>query len=133
MKQAIIFLVFAATSVVLKAGDQSKCFSIEQGELLARTAAEPSGVTKLGGFSLERETMKQFPDFYFYDALVSEPGAEGFSGHYAVNKFTGEVWDPQRCSRFSDPDLSKLQRNMRKELGLSAKAYRQHRKSDPCL
>ena len=133
MKQKMVFLLLLTVPVVLIAGEPSKRLSVEQAELLARTAAESSGVTRLKGFSLEKASLKQFPDFYFFDAIVAEAGAEGFSGHYAVNKITGEVWDPYKCARFSDPHLSKLQNKMRKELGLSGEDYRQHRNDNPCL
>ena len=134
MKHTIILFVMAAISATLWANEVPKQFSVEQAELLARTAAQGVGTTKLKGFSLERAQLDQFPEFYFFDALVSEPGAEGFSGHYAVNKFTGEVWDPYRCLRFSDAHLLKVQRQMRKEIGLSAQGLRQRRKDEPpCL
>jgi hypothetical protein len=133
MKSSLIVLLLVTFSLAINALDTPRQFSLEQAELLARTAAEATGVTKLKGFSLERAQMVQFPDFFFFDALVSEPGAEGFSGHYAVHKITGEVWDPYACSRLSNPRLSELQRRLRKEIGLSAKLYKQHRKDNPCL
>jgi len=128
---AAVLLVTLAPGMI--AADAPRELSPEEVELLARTAAEATGVAKLKGFSLARAQMYQFPHFYFFDALVSEPEAQGFSGHYAVNKITAEVWDPYGCSRLSHPSLSELQQKLRTEIGVSAKKYRQFSKEDPCL
>ena len=133
LKFILATVLLAVLSPAVIFGGASKQFTPEQAELLARAAAEAKGVTKLSGFSLERARMEQFPNFYFFDALVSERGAEGFSGHYAVHKLTGDVWDPYACSRLSSPRLLALQRKLRKEMGLTTKEYELHQKDDPCL
>ncbi len=133
MKCLLAFVLIAVSAFALQTAQQAKRLSREQAELLARTAADAQGLTKLRGFALEPAQMKEFPDFYFFDALVAEPGAQGFSGHYAVSKLTGDVWDPFKCGRISSGALSELQRKIRSDLGLTAAEYRRHARNKPCL
>ncbi len=133
MKLAIIILL--ASAVSLAAWDSApKQLTPEQAELLARTAAESIGLTKLKGFSLDMSQIKEFPDYYFFEVLINQPGAQGISERYAVNKLTGDVWATFGCSRVSSRHLASLQRKMRSELGLGEKEYSRHRKdASPCL
>jgi hypothetical protein len=113
---------------------REKILTRNQAEFLAQVAAEPTGITKLEGFTLDPDhDMKQFPEFYFFSAYVSVPGAQGTYGHYAVNKFTGDVWDPFGCYRLTNPKLETLEKNLRKKLGLNLEEYLKHQKTDPCL
>lgn len=134
MNRKIISSLLICIVVTGIASAGSNLLTLAEAELLARAAAEPSGVTKLYGFSLEPVgEMEGFPNFLFFDAYVATPGAQGTSGHYAVNKFTGDVWNPFGCSRFSNPQLLKLQRELRRKLGLTPEEYEHHEKDDPCL
>jgi hypothetical protein len=111
-----------------------KTITLQQAESLAEAAAEPTGVTKLQGFALELDSgLIGFPDFYFFSAYVAVPGAQGTSGHFAVNKFTGDVWDPFGCYPLSNPKLMELQKELRKDLGVTLGEYRKLQKKDPCL
>jgi hypothetical protein len=86
------------------------------------------------GFGFEQENpLSGFPNFYFFTAYVSTPGAQGNSGQFAVNKFTGEVWDPFGCWRLSNPKLLKLQGELRIKLGLTPPEYKRRAKENPCL
>lgn len=127
---AALLLLFGLS---LKTIAEPRRISVEHAKLLARAAAESEGLTRLKGFALEEARLEQFPDFYFFDALVSEPATEGFSGHYAVDKLTGDVWDPYKCTRFSGPHLLKLQRQFKQQLGSNAREDRQLAKDKPCL
>lgn len=131
MIHEMTLLLLLATPV--PATTAQKPLSLEQAQSLARAAAEEEGLTRMRGFALENGRMEEFPAFYFFDAIVAAPGAEGFSGHYAVDKFTCEVWDPYKCSRLTGPNLSQLQRKLRAELGITNKRSRQHRRDSPCL
>jgi hypothetical protein len=129
-----VFICLITIPEALFAHETVKYLSVEQAEFLARTAANETGIAKLKGFSLERAQLDEFPDFYFFDALVSEPGAEGFSGHYAVNKYNGDVWNPYRCSRFSGKNLIKIQKKIKKEIGLKTEKQSPNFKDNPpCL
>jgi hypothetical protein len=134
MKAALIILLVSSIPSTLWADNTPKQLTLEQAELLARTAADSIGLTRLKGFSLDMNQIKEFPDYYFFDVLSNQPGAQGVSEHYAVNKITGDVWTSFGCSRVSSRHLAQLQHKMRIELGLSDKDYRWHRKdSRPCL
>jgi hypothetical protein len=133
MKYTIVFFFMTTIHVALWAGETPKYLSVEQAKSLARAAAQETGIAKLKGFSLEEAHLDHFPDFYFFDALVSEPGAEGFAGHYAVNKFTGEVWNPIRCLRFSGKGVRKIQEKLKKEIGLGTQGLQPLDDNTPCL
>ena len=117
--------------LLLRPRGKAKGLSLEQARLLARTAAGLEGLTKYKDFYLEGVPMYKYPDFYFFYGYI--PGTQGSNGHYAVNKFTAEVWDPYSCFRYGASALSKLQKKLRRELGLTEKDYRKHQDDDPCL
>jgi hypothetical protein len=133
MKRILIsvFLICIGSAEIVHAG--SNLLTLTEAESLARSAAAPTGVTKLEGFTLEPGNVNGFPNFYFFTAYVAVRGAQGSSGNYAVDKFTGEVWNPYGCSRFSNPRLVELQRELRKKVGLTPQKYQQHKRDNPCL
>ena len=52
------------------------------------------------------------PPFIVFDGL-SKPPAEGFFGVFAVNPWTGDVWNLWGCHRLSTPALRKSQAAIR--------------------
>jgi len=52
-------------------------------------------------------------DFFVFDGL-SKPPAEGSFGFFAVNQWTGDVWNLWGCHRLSTPALRKSQAAIRR-------------------
>jgi hypothetical protein len=78
MKAALIILLVSSIPSTLWADNTPKQLTLEQAELLARTAADSIGLTRLKGFSLDMNQIKEFPDYYFFDVLSNQPGAGRF-------------------------------------------------------
>ncbi len=73
------------------------------------------------------------PGFYWFEATAAVPdNASPVLGHFAVNQTTGDVWDSVSCERLTSPDLTKLQRRMRKRIHLSDRDLSRLSKLAPC-
>jgi hypothetical protein len=42
-------------------------------------------------------------DFYYFEVIVSNPVASPVIGHYAVNPWTADVWNPASCELGAAP------------------------------
>lgn len=72
------------------------------------------------------------PDFYFFAASWANPVGSPIIGYFAVNPWTGDVWD-SGCRRLKSPSLRKLQESIRKPLRLNKKMYKElHAKMPIC-
>ena len=71
------------------------------------------------------------PDFYYFAATWPNPTGSPVAGHYAVNPWTGDVWDADGCKRLESPSLSKLQDAVRKKSGLGRSVYSKLRAKRP--
>jgi hypothetical protein len=69
--------------------------------------------------------------FFVYQGL-SPPPAEGSFGFFAVNPWTGDVWDLWGCRRLSTPALRKSQAEIRKRFtSTELKQYSKLRRLEP--
>jgi hypothetical protein len=59
------------------------------------------------------EGMSTSPPFFTFTG-ISPPPAEGSFGFYAVNPWTGDVWELRDCRRLSTPALRRSQAEIRK-------------------
>jgi hypothetical protein len=70
--------------------------------------------TGLGFFDYDSGVSRNFtPPFMVFDGL-SKPPAEGSFGVFAVNPWTGDVWNLWGCHRLSTPALRKSQAAIRR-------------------
>jgi hypothetical protein len=44
-------------------------------------------------------------DFYYFEVIVSNPVASPVIGHYAVNPWTADVWNPASCELVTLPSI----------------------------
>jgi hypothetical protein len=71
------------------------------------------------------------PDFYYFAATWPNPTGSPVAGHYAVNPWTGDVWDADGCKRLESPSLKKLQDVVRRKSGLGRSVYSKLRAKRP--
>jgi len=94
-------------------------------------ALQTKGYTKLPGFGLESYPSAHAPEFYFFQAVRYNPGGSASLGHYAVNQWTGDVWDAMGCKRLTSPSVRRFQNAIRKRSGLPAEEYKRLRGKTP--
>lgn len=64
------------------------------------------------------------PRFYIFEAITSNPDVAAVVGHFAVNIYTGDVWDlAGHCTHISSNTLNMHLANIRHESRVSDKAY----------
>jgi len=59
------------------------------------------------------------PAFYFFQATWPNPKGSPVIGYFAVNPWTGDVWDFGACRRLDSRSLRKLQEEARKLAGIT--------------
>ena len=87
--------------------------------------------TKLSNFSLEHHAFPYAPEFYFFDGVWDNPHGSVIQGHYAVNPWTGDIWDPIACTHVTSPAAKRLQESIRKRFRLGKDEYLKLRAEKP--
>lgn len=75
-----------------------------------------------------------YRDFYDFMAILGASGGEvGVLQvrYYAVDRQTADVWSSVVCQRITSPSLRKLQRALRKRVGLTDMEYRKIQRQGP--
>jgi len=131
-RQFLAFNLALFLSVSTTAGsDRTRKLSEDEARELAIMALTPDA-RKLPDLSLAIEKGFGAPGFYWFEATAATPNASPVLGHFAVNQSTGDVWDPVWCKKLTSPDLTDLQRQMRKRIHLSDRDLRRLSKEAPC-
>jgi len=65
----------------------------------------------------------QDPDFLHFEATWPNPGGSAHLGNYAVNPWTGAVYDADTCELLGSPSATKLRGAIQKRLRLSKQEY----------
>lgn len=71
---------------------------------------------------IERNRYDYAPEFYVFMAWWPNPHGSPVLGYYAVNPWTGDVWDVMGCKRISSPAIQAEQRSILKRSNLSPEA-----------
>lgn len=61
--------------------------------------------------------------FMYFQAIWPNPVGSPVIGNFAVNPFTGDVWNTGGCERVSSPSLRKDQQGIRKRFRLAGRQY----------
>lgn len=105
----------------------------QEAERLAYEVFDSWGSTKLPKFGLEISPKSIYSGFYTVEATWENPNpGSGIIGHVVVDQRTGDVWDPFSCKFYDSSSLQRLQRQIRKKIGLSEKEYSKLKKAPPC-
>jgi hypothetical protein len=70
-------------------------------------------------------------EFYYFEVIVPNAVASPVVGHFAVNPWTGDVWNPALCERVTLPALKRLQERIRRESGLTRNDYLKAERKKP--
>ena len=74
---------------------------------------------------------REFIYFYVYGAKPKDPGASPHLGNYAVNPWTGEVYDSDNCTVLRSSWLTKHREQIRKRFGFTTSEYEELRRKRP--
>ena len=69
--------------------------------------------------------------FYYFAATWPNPTGSPMAGYYAVNPWTGDVWDVSGCKRLDSETLRKRRDAIRRESGVSKAAFARLRDKRP--
>jgi hypothetical protein len=70
-------------------------------------------------------------DFYYFAATWRNPTGSPMTGYYAVNPWTGDVWDVGGCKRLDSAIPRKRREGIRHESGVSKSLYSRLRERRP--
>ncbi len=114
--------------------DDTHKISSEEAVALVYKALEGKPSRRLPGFGLEDASMPDFPHFYFFEGIWSNPGpGSGGSGFWAVDARTGDVWEPFSCKLVRSPALKSELARMRRQKHIPSSVVRRARVDKPCL
>lgn len=105
----------------------SRKLTVDEARELASQALEPRQA-RLPGLTFQPYDDKNYPDFLSFEVLWDNPVPDGsiVVVDLSVDPQTGDVFKRGGCSATS-PALTKLQKTMRKRIGLSEQEYQKIR------
>ena len=138
MRTRVCISVVLATSLMLllsawaESATKPRKLSMNEARQLARMALTEQA-RKLPGLDLEGHGSPNFPNFYFFIVTWGPPRSDqgGTVEQLAVDATTGDVWSGVVCREGRSPRLIKLQKSVRKRIGLSERSYRRLRRKGP--
>jgi hypothetical protein len=71
------------------------------------------------------------PDFFFFAATWANSSGSPIIGYFAVNPWTGDVWNSAGCEHLSSKRLERLQQDIRKRFHFSSEDYAKLRAKKP--
>lgn len=96
----------------------------------ARTLANQV-VNAHGTVTLTDSSRPLDPEFYYFSATWPNPKGSPMIGYFAVNPWTGDVWDVNGCKRLESRSLSKLKENIRKKSGIRKNVFSELQNKQP--
>jgi hypothetical protein len=127
----IVFIAMVPLGIAQPVHENSQAVVSQQEARELIYKALPSSTVHLPGFGLDNMNAPNFPDFYFFEGLWDNPDGSAVSGHYAVDKKTGDVWNGVVCRQFVSRSLRKAQHALRKSIGLSEQEYQRIKRPGP--
>jgi hypothetical protein len=71
------------------------------------------------------------PDFYFFTATWPNPTGSPIIGYFAVNPWTGDVWNAAGCEHPTSKSIEKLQQEIRRRSHFKREEYERLRARKP--
>jgi len=129
---AIAMLVLATLPCRADSVRDSRTVTKDEAEALVR-AALPAKLKRLPKFGMEISQDGGHPRFYFaYVYWTGEPQGSMTVGSFDVDTETGDVWDAvTSCDEMHTQAIRKLQKTIRKEIGLSESEYKRVKSKGP--
>jgi hypothetical protein len=120
----IILGLGLATTTGLSVGLNQQKISVKQAEeLVFESLSVFAPGIDLKTVVLMKLTDRYDPDFLYFDASAKNPIGSPHVGYFAVNPWTGDVWNAAGCTRLTSSEIKRIQREIRKQLGVNDKEY----------
>lgn len=129
----VLLLVMFATLAFDAVADTG--LSQDQARKIVLMYLESQGYrTTAPNFDLENDPSDpELPDYYMFHAYYNEPSHLASIDSYAVNRRTAELWERLECKCLRSKGLEALQKDLRKQQGLSGPANRDQPGNKPCF
>ncbi len=105
-------------------------------EDLAHTLARSTltvSARRLPGMRFDREKASHPDGFYWFEVTANVPDeASPLLGYFAVNKATGDVWNPVQCRKLTSVAIRHFQEQLRLKRKISATEFRRLSGEAPC-
>lgn len=119
--------VFAAVAVLLTAASPTVLSERQMRELATAgvRAKAPDALKHDIGFERTNRS-----GYAWFEGWINV--GEGNAGFYVIDPRTGDMWDGvSECGEITSPEIRRLQRRYRLQLGISASAYRRIKRRGP--
>jgi hypothetical protein len=100
-----------------------RTISLGEGRELVYALLKPSGWTTQT-CDVEKLPDKYFPQLFSFEVRWSNPMGSPHIGAWAVDPKTADLWDANVCVEYRPPGVARLQRMLRKRIGLAEKEYK---------
>jgi len=132
-----VTLLLGLASPALRSADQTRSpshspLALHEAEILIYVLPVAVDLRKAGNdvaWRLQPNPSDNSDDYFHFWAV--ESGASGSAspnvGHYAVNRWTGDVWDDVLESPVTGPELERIQAILRKAHGIDARVISDYR------
>ncbi len=126
LTQVILFLAAAGMQLLAAEAERQKISLQEARRLVYAVVKEHNPDAKVS-----RTQNPYDSEFLYFEVIAGNPVASPVVGHFAVNPWTGDVWNPALCERVTLPSLQKVQEKIRKRSRLTEKEYLRLRAKKP--
>jgi hypothetical protein len=128
----VAILVLATLPCRADSVRESRTVTKDEAEALVR-AALPAKLKRLPQFGMEISQDQNNPRFYYaYAYWAGEPHGSVTVGNFAVDTETGDVWSAViSCDEMGTHALRKLQKMIRRNIGLSDLEYKRNKDKGP--
>lgn len=88
---------------------------------------------RLPGMRFDREQTPHAEGFYWFEVTANVPDeASPLLGYFAVNKRTGDVWNPVQCRKLASTAIRHFQKQLRQKGAISAAEFHRIAADAPC-
>jgi len=126
-KILVLLTFLGASACFLKGGQGPEKMTIEDATNLVYEVVRVHNPQA----EIVRRTDKYDPDFFYFEVVVPNRVASPIVGHFAINPWTADVWNPASCEQVNSPSLGKMQRSLRAKLHLSEGDYKRLKSRKP--
>jgi hypothetical protein len=138
MKKIRLIVLTLLTSVLLltSTGVQGQKTAPVVSEDLAHKLAVSTltpNARRLPSMRFDREKAPHPEGFYWFEVTANvRDGASPLLGYFAVNKTTGDVWNPVQCRKLASTAIRHLQEQLRQKGAISAAEFHRIADEAPC-
>ena len=111
---------------------RTRDLNMEEARRLAIQALQPTE-RRAPGLNVELAQTSHIPGFYRFEITWNNPNPGSVViGSFAVNEATGDVWQLAFCKQRKSRELTRLQQDLRKVIGLTNSELRELAGKAPC-